>query len=83
LANTPTTQGELTVKMYTLDQVYPQPGIKNLRDAEYIFVKELVSVEKLKKLYKVTAPENSNYKGLAEMITGYYYNKDGYVSRIA
>jgi hypothetical protein len=69
--------------MYPLDQVYPQPGIKNIQDAEYIFVKELVSVAKLKRLYKVTVPESSNYKGLAEMITGYYYNKHGYVSRIA
>ena len=83
LANTPTTQGELTVKMYTLDQVYPQPGIKNIKDAEYIFIKELVSINKLKKLYRVTVPESASYKGMAEMITCYYYNKYGYVSRIA
>jgi hypothetical protein len=69
--------------MYTLDQVYPQPGIKNIKDAEYIFVKELVSTNKLKKLYRITVPESSSYKGMAEMITCYYYNKNGYVSRIA
>ena len=69
--------------MYTLDQVYPQPGITHIKDAEYIFVKELVSTYKLKKLYGVTVPENSSYKGMAEMITCYYYNKHGYVSRLA
>ena len=69
--------------MYPLDQIYPQPGITDLNDAEYIFVKELVSCNKLKKLYGVTVPESSKYKGMAELITCYYYNDDGYVSRIA
>lgn len=83
LADTPTTQGELTVKMYPLDQVYPQPGVVDLADAEYIFVKELVSTRKLKKLYGVMVEENPSYKGLAEMITCYHYSKDGYISRLA
>lgn len=83
LANTPTTQGELTVRMYPVDQVYPQPGITNIKDAEYIFVREIVSVAKIKKLYGVDVPETPQYKGMADMITCYYYNKDGYVSRYA
>ena len=69
--------------MYPLDQVYPQPGVINFEDLEYIFVKELVSVARIKKLYKVDVKESSNYKGLAEMITCYYYSDDGYVSRVA
>lgn len=83
MADTPTTQGELTVRMYPLDQVYPQPGVVDLEDAEYIFLKEFVSVKKIKKLYNIIVPESATYKGLAEMITCYYYSDDGYVSRIA
>ena len=83
MTNTPTTQGELTVKMYPLDQVYPQPGIVEIEDAEYIFLKELVSTRKLKELYGVDIDDDPKYKGLAEMITCYYYSDDGYVSRIA
>ena len=69
--------------MYPLEQIYPQPGVTEISDAEYIFVKELVSVRKLKKLYDVSVPEDPKYKGLAEMITCYYYDDEGYVSRIA
>lgn len=83
MANTPVTQGELTVKMYPLDQVYPQPGVINFDEIEYIFIKELVSKAKLKKLYNVDAPESENFKGLTELITCYYYSDDGYVSRYA
>ena len=83
MANTPKTQGELTVKMYPLEQVYPQPGITELEDAEYIFIKELVSVNKLKKLYNKIIPDDGTYRGMCEMITCYYYNDKGYVSRIA
>lgn len=69
--------------MYPLDQVYPQPGITDIADAEYIFIKELVSIPQIKKLYKVDVPPFGLYRDKAEMITCYYYNDDGYVSRIA
>ena len=81
--STPTTSGELFVKYYPLENVYPQPGITDIHDAEYIFVKDLVSVHKIKDLYGVTIPEGSEFKHKNVMITAYYYNKDGYVSRFA
>lgn len=46
-ASTPITQGELYVKEMPLLSVYPQPGIVRLEDAEYIFVREVVSVDKI------------------------------------
>ena len=81
--STATTSGELFVKYYPLDKVYPQPGITDIHEAEYIFVKDLVSVKKLKDLYGVEVPDGPDYKGMNTMITVYYYNKYGYVSRFA
>lgn len=81
--NTPITSGELFVKFYPLDKVYPQPGITDIHSAEYIFVKDLVSIKKIKELYGVTVPEGTEFKGMNYMITAYYYNDDGYVSRYA
>jgi hypothetical protein len=81
--STPTTSGELFVKYYPLDKVYPQPGITDIHDAEYIFVKDLVSVKKIKDVYNVEVPEGPEFKGMNTMITAYYYNKNGYVSRFA
>lgn len=78
---TPTTSGELFVKMYPLDRVYPQPGITNIHDAEYIFTKDLVSAAKIKEVYGVTIPEGPEYKGMNTLITVYYYNKKGNVSK--
>ena len=78
---TPITSGELFVKYYPIDQVYPQPGISNIEDAEYIFVKDLVSIRKIKDVWGVTAPESPEYKGLANLITCYYLNDKGYLCR--
>lgn len=80
---TPTTSGELFIKYYPLERVYPQPGIMSIHDAEYIFVKDLVSIKKIKDLYGVDIPEGGEFKGMNVMITCYYYNKHGYVSRFA
>lgn len=81
--STHTSEGELFVKYLPVNQVYPQPGIKDIKDAEYIFVKELVSIAKIKKMYGVELKETGSYRGMAEMITAYYLNDDGYLSRFA
>ena len=79
--NTPITSGELFVKFYPLLSVYPQPGITQIEDAEYIFTIDTVSVKQMKDLYNVDVPEGDTYKGMNELITAWYYNKDGYVSK--
>lgn len=78
---TPTTSGELFVKMYPLNRVYPQPGITDIHEAEYIFTKDLVSKDKIKEVYNVTIPEGPDYKNMNTLITAYYYNKKGNVSK--
>ena len=79
--NTPITSGELFVKFYPLLSVYPQPGITQIEDAEYIFTIDTVSVKQMKDLYNVDVPEGDTYKGMNELITAWYYNKEGYVSK--
>lgn len=79
--NTATTSGELFVKYYPFKSVFPQPGIRNIKDAEYIFTKELVSVKKIKEVYNKDVDEGSEYKGMNTLITVYYYSKEGNVSR--
>ena len=78
---TPITSGELFIKYYPLDQVYPQPGISRIEEAEYIFVKDLVSKRKIKELYNVDAPESPEFKGMCNLITCYYLNNKGYLCR--
>ena len=80
--STPTTSGELFIKYYPLDSVFPQPGILSIHDAEYIFVKDLVSVKKIKDVYNIEVEECGEFKGMNYLITVYYYNDDGCVSRL-
>lgn len=78
---TPITRGELSVKFLPLKCVYPQPGISSIEEAEYIFTEEMVSVKKIKKLYNVEVPESGSYRGMNILVTAYYLNKDGYLSK--
>lgn len=80
--NTPTTSGELFVKYYPFKSVFPQPGINRIEDAEYIFVKELVSVQKIKEVYNKVVEECGEFKGMNYLITVYYYSKHGNISRL-
>ena len=80
--NTPTTSGELFVKYIPFKNVFPQPGIADIKDAEYIFIRELVSVKKLKDIYRKDVEECSQFKGMNYLITVYYYSKQGNVSRM-
>lgn len=79
--STPTTSGELFVKYYPLERVYPQPGITDIHEAEYIFTEDLVSVAKIKEIYGVDVEEGPDFKGMNTLITVYYYNKKGNVSK--
>lgn len=79
--STAVTQGELSVKAYTIDRVYPQAGVTRLKDCEYIFTIDSLSVNKIKKMYGVAVDESGVHKGFATLITAHYLNKDGYYSK--
>lgn len=78
--STPLTRGEVGVKYYNIGSIYPQPGVHNVDDLEYIFTVDLVSVAKIKELYGVEVPEGT-FKGIAELVTAWYYDKKGGVSK--
>lgn len=78
---TPVTQGELYMTYYPISRVYPQPGVSNPKNLEYIFTIDRVSVKRIKNLYNKTVDDHAEYKGLAELITVWYYNKNGYVCK--
>jgi hypothetical protein len=79
--STAVTQGELTVKPYTIDRVYPQAGVTRLKDCEYIFTIDSISVHKIKKMYGVTVDESGVHRGFATLITAHYLNNEGYYSK--
>lgn len=79
--NTATTSGELFVKYLPFKNVFPQPGIDDIKDAEYVFIKELVSVKKLKDVYNKDVEECGQFRGMNYLITVYYYSPEGNVSR--
>ena len=80
--STPTTRGEVYIKYYPLNRVFPQPGVTRTEDLEYIFTKDLVSTKKIKELYGKEVTDSTEYRGMAELITAWYYNEDGNVSRL-
>lgn len=79
--STPITEGELCVKVYPILNVYPQPGCKTLDDCEYIFCKDLVSVDRIRKIYGKTIPEGDEFRGMNTIITAWYLNEKGNISR--
>lgn len=86
LDTTPITQGELILKHYPTRDVYPQPGVSRVKDMEYIFVKDLVSIRKLKHVYTELKDkeivEHPGFKGMCMVITCYYLSDKGYLSRL-
>lgn len=78
---TPITRGEIGIKYYNIGNVYPQPGVNDPNNLEYIFTVDLVSISKIKELYGVVVADDGLYKGITELITVWYYDKNGNVSK--
>lgn len=78
---TPTTRGELVIKHYPIKRLYLQPGAKDVRTADYLFTLDMVSARKIKELYGVDIPDSPQYRGMNTLVTAWFYNKEGYVSR--
>lgn len=67
--------GNVQVDFCTVDQVYPQPGVSNYKELEYIFERRKLSASKLWDLYhrNVEAMSDDN---LVEVISCYYLNDE-------
>lgn len=74
LDNTHERSGNVRLNFCTIDQITPQPGVKDYKQLEYIFERSNVSVSKLWDLYgrliKSTTGDN-----MVEVISCYYLNE--------
>ena len=79
LDNTHERSGNVRLTFYTIDQITPQPGIKDYKQLEYIFEKSRVSVSKIWDLYGrlIESVDNDN---MVEVISCYYLNEDRIVA---
>lgn len=75
LNNTHERSGNIQVDFCTVDQVYPQPGVRNYKDLEYIFERRNISASKLWDLYRREIDSISD-DNLVEVISCYYLNDD-------
>ena len=70
--------GDVEITFCTVDQIVPQPGIKNYKDLEYIFERKNLSVSKIYDLYGRII-ESCSADNLVEVVSCYYLNDDGVV----
>ena len=76
LANSHSRSGDIRIDIRTVDQVYPQPGVTDYKDLEYIFERLKVSTSKIYDLYgRVIDPINES-NNLTEIVACYYLNNN-------
>lgn len=79
LSNTHNRSGNVRIECCTVDQIVPQPGVKDYKDLEYIFERREVSISKLYTLYgRLLTPAGPDISTV-EVISCYYINDDGIV----
>lgn len=67
--------GNVKVDFCTVDQIYPQPGVTNYKQLEYIFERKEVSSTRLYDLYnRLIRSERTD--GMVEVISCYYLNEN-------
>ena len=76
MSNTHERSGDVRVELRTVDQIIPQPGVKDYRDLEYIFEIQDISLSKIYDLYgRIISPidESTN---IIQVVSCYYLNED-------
>ena len=75
LSNKHERSGNVTIEFRKVDQIYPQPGVTNYKQLEYIFEVQEVSVSRIYDLYgKLVTPIGSS--NLTKVVSCYYLNSD-------
>lgn len=67
--------GNVKIEFCTVDQIYPQPGVTDYKQLEYIFERKDVSVTKLYDLYGRLIQSN-NQNAVVSVISCYYLNEN-------
>ena len=76
-------QGGIYIRDKAIQDVWPQPGIAKFEDADYVFVRDTVSLRKLRAMTGFNdIPQDPNFRGMVTTITYWYYNDEGYVCRL-
>lgn len=76
LSNTHNRSGDVRIDCCTVDQIVPQPGVKDYRLLEYIFEKRKISLTRIYDLYGRKILPISNDTNVIEVISCYYLNED-------
>lgn len=76
LDNTHERSGNVKIDVCTVDQIVPQPGVKDYRQLEYIFEISEVSSSRLWDLYNRHIMPDSSSSNMVEVISCYYLNED-------
>jgi hypothetical protein len=78
--NTHERSGNPIVTCCPIDTVYPQPGVENYKDLEYIFELTTMSVAKIADLYNrnIKSPTEND---IVPLINCYFLNEDRYVGK--
>lgn len=76
-------QGAMYIKDKPIQDVWPQPGVKQFSDVDYVFVEDRVSLRKLRQITGLRdIPQDPQHYGLVDTITYWYYDDEGYVCRL-
>lgn len=75
LDNTHERSGNVRLNFYTIDQITPQPGVKDYKQLEYIFERSNVSVSKIWDLYGRMV-ESTPDDNMVDVISCYYLNEN-------
>lgn len=83
LSNSHDRSGNITIDVKTVDNVFPQPGVIDYKQLEYIFELDKVSISRLYDLYgRVISPVNDTSDSV-EVVYCYYLNNDRLVGLFA
>ena len=76
LSNTHERSGDVRIEFCPVDQVYPQPGVKDYKKLEYIFELRQVSTTRIYDLYGRNIIPNQGDTNLVDVVSCYYLNED-------
>lgn len=72
--NTHERSGDVKVDIRTVDQIYPQPGVQDYKQLEYIFERTKISTSKIYELYGRYVEPISEGNNIVDVVACYYLN---------
>lgn len=79
LENTHERSGNVRIEFCSVDQIVPQPGVRDYKQLEYIFERQTLSISKIFKLYNRMITPLNDTTNTVEVINCYYLNEDNIV----